>query len=99
MSADGRREVLAGDFKVEAFAGAAVFESLPHGDVSPLMHEGPPRGSRRPNRVSYVSSSMEDPYNCTKLAHDFRIRSSIYLAWSWFALLGVGFYGGSDVRN
>src|SRR5262249_48257947 len=31
MSADRGRIALAGDFKVEAFAGAAVFESLPHG--------------------------------------------------------------------
>src|SRR5262249_20862288 len=30
MSADRGRIALAGDFKVEAFAGAAVFESLPH---------------------------------------------------------------------
>ena len=31
MSADRGRIALAGDFKVETFAGAAVFESLPHG--------------------------------------------------------------------
>ena len=36
ISADGRREVLAGDFKLEAFAGAAVFESLPHAGVRPF---------------------------------------------------------------
>src|SRR5262249_44572675 len=34
ISADGRREVLAVDFKVEAFAAAAVFKSLPHVRVS-----------------------------------------------------------------
>src|SRR5262249_46399435 len=34
MSADRSRVALAGDFKVETFAGAAVFESLPHGRAS-----------------------------------------------------------------
>ena len=34
ISADGHREVLATDLKLEAFAGAAVFESLPHGALS-----------------------------------------------------------------
>ena len=34
MSADRGRIALAGDFKVETFAGAAVFESLPHGRAS-----------------------------------------------------------------
>ena len=41
ISADSHREMLARDFKVEAFAGAAVFESLPHGRASkrnPVVH-------------------------------------------------------------
>jgi len=41
ISADGHREVLATDLKLEAFAGAAVFESLPHGRASkrnPVVH-------------------------------------------------------------
>src|SRR5262249_11435260 len=35
VSADRGRIALAGDFKIEAFAGAAVFESLPHGCTVP----------------------------------------------------------------
>jgi len=37
-SADGRREMLAGDFEFEAFAGAAVFESLPHDRTAFMTH-------------------------------------------------------------
>ena len=57
------RIALTGDFKVEAFAGAAVFESLPHGRASKrnLVIHVPATQSTRLNAASNERRAIFDP--------------------------------------